>query len=311
MTQDAYLSLFAPPPDARFVPLLTTLLMSLPAFAPLELVQVAPILNRPTAVQACSSDLSAPLDEPEWLADAGPVVAADGGDCVANNVEQGGNEVCELDGVTGQVCGTGAEKDDDGNCVCEVSWQEMNKDGNCVDNDDDGDGDGGDDGDGDGGDDGGGGGGGDDDDDEDDPNCTEDQEAIAEEYDDPVNWPCTKFDDEVTLGDGTHDHTKGYLNPKYTSGRDQVTAAVQAQGVSDVRISSDWRCPVGNSMLPNNPSAKSQHIQGTAGDFYTPGFNKDIYDKFFKAAQNANYGWASGYGTGKNQYIGHIHIDWR
>ena len=92
----------------------------------------------PLAAQACSSDLSAPLDEPEWLADAGLVVAADGGDCVANNVEQGGNEVCELDGVTGEVCKTGAEKDDDGNCVCESSSQEMDNNGNCVDKEDDG-----------------------------------------------------------------------------------------------------------------------------------------------------------------------------
>lgn len=142
------------------------------------------------------------------------------------------------------------------------------------------------------------------------PDCTDDQIAIANEYNDPIAWPCEKFTHDV-LGGGDHGHTTGYLSTSYLSGSAAVLAAVPGSWVN-----SDWRCPVGNTALPNS-SSKSQHVEGNAGDFDAPNFNEDVYDKFEAAAGSG--GRTSGYrdpDTGQCRdggtwcYSTYIHIDW-
>ena len=85
-----------------------------------------------------------------------------------------------------------------------------------------------------------------------DPSCTDDQVAIADEYDDPANWPCDVFTDSVLDG-GDHRHETGYLSPDYLSGRGVVLSAVPAAW-----INSDWRCPKGNAAVGG--VAESTHI---------------------------------------------------
>ena len=137
------------------------------------------------------------------------------------------------------------------------------------------------------------------------PECSDDQVAIAEEYNDS-NWPCDKFVDAVTSGAGTHGHATGYLDPSYTSGRDAVFAQVGLHGISPW-ITSDWRCPEGNSSVGG--VAGSQHVQGTAGDFTASGFDAAMHEQFRLAGIAAGRGWSSPYGSGG--YTTHIHIDWR
>ncbi|MXW56513.1 MAG: hypothetical protein F4Z59_07560, partial [Gemmatimonadales bacterium] len=79
------------------------------------------------------------------------------------------------------------------------------------------------------------------------PACTDDQIAIAAEYNDPVTWPCTTFTHSVTTGRGTHGHATGYLTDSYISGSGNVLSGVAAGGVTGAVITSDWRCPTGNS----------------------------------------------------------------
>ena len=134
--------------------------------------------------------------------------------------------------------------------------------------------------------------------------CTEDQEAIAKEYD-SAEWPCEKFVDSVTPGDGTDNHSTGYLSGAYKSGRDAVWSYMSSEfGVSGW-IGSDWRCPEGNTRVGG--VSGSQHVQGTAGDFTADGFDETMWEKFEKAAIDAGRGWNSA----KGRYTSHIHIDWR
>ena len=140
------------------------------------------------------------------------------------------------------------------------------------------------------------------------PACTEDQIAFADEYNDPVNWPCTAFEDWVTPGNGTHGHQKGYLDDGFLYGSADVFAYVAAAGVSGAYLESDWRCPVGNAAVGG--VAGSTHTEGRAGDFTAPGFNEETHGKFTDAAGNADASWSSGYGTGNQQYTSHIHIHW-
>ena len=62
-----------------------------------------------------------------------------------------------------------------------------------------------------------------DNDDDDDTTCTDDQVAIATEYDLHMiggDWPCEKFTHGVTPGRGTHGHATGYLTGlKHVEGR--------------------------------------------------------------------------------------------
>ena len=167
---------------------------------------------------------------------------------------------------------------------------------------------------------GGGGGGdgndddGDDSDDDDNSQCTEDQEAIAKEYDSAA-WPCEIFVDSITPGDGTHSHVTGYLSGAYKSGRDAVWAEMSSEFGVTGWIESDWRCPEGNVRVGG--VSRSQHVEGTAGDFDAVGFNETMWEQFERAAINAGRGWNSGFKGGKPEnrrernYRGHIHIDWR
>ncbi|MYC89693.1 MAG: hypothetical protein F4X22_15910 [Gemmatimonadales bacterium] len=101
------------------------------------------------------------------------------------------------------------------------------------------------------------------------PACTDDQIAIAAEYNDPVTWPCTTFTHSVTTGRGTHGHATGYLTDSYISGSGNVLSGVAAAGVTGAVITSDWRCPTGNS---NVGATGLKHVHGRAGDFWAPGF---------------------------------------
>ena len=142
---------------------------------------------------------------------------------------------------------------------------------------------------------------------EDEPECTEDQEAIAAEYDADGEWPCDKFDDAVTHGDGTHGHDTGFLASSYKSGRSAVWSYMATNHGVSGWIDSDWRCPDGNAAVDG--AGGSQHVQGLAGDFDATGFDEAMHDDFEEAASAAGAGWWSPYGS--NGYTGHIHIDWR
>lgn len=149
---------------------------------------------------------------------------------------------------------------------------------------------------------------------ENEPECTEDQKAIAAEYDDDAEWPCDKFDDApASGGGGSHNHDTGFLADSYTSGRSSVLAHVRANGVAGAHVNSDWRCPEGNRQENGRPG--SRHVRGLAGDFDATGFDAVIHGKFAAAAVAANARWYSKYGTGldagdNQMYTGHIHIDW-
>ncbi|MDE0259473.1 MAG: hypothetical protein OXR82_13940 [Gammaproteobacteria bacterium] len=104
---------------------------------------------------------------------------------------------------------------------------------------------------------------------EDEPECTDDQKAIAAEYDNDGEWPCDKFDDTPVFGKGTHGHATGYLTDSYISGSGVVLARVATRGVSGATITSDWRCPEGNALVGGTGQT---HVQGRAGDFWAPGF---------------------------------------
>ncbi|MYA32209.1 MAG: hypothetical protein F4164_02900 [Gemmatimonadales bacterium] len=138
------------------------------------------------------------------------------------------------------------------------------------------------------------------------PECTDDQIAIAAEYNDPAAWPCTNFVDAVTPGTGTHGHTTGYLTVGFVSGSSVVLSEVAAAGVSGAFITSDWRCPTGNAAVGGVPG--STHVAGRAGDFTAPGFDEDMHDDFLAAANSADASWISPYGG--SGYTGHIHIHW-
>ncbi|MDE2834859.1 MAG: D-Ala-D-Ala carboxypeptidase family metallohydrolase [Bacteroidota bacterium] len=158
---------------------------------------------------------------------------------------------------------------------------------------------------------GGSGGGGSDDDEE--SQCTEDQKAIATEYDDAA-WPCEKFVDDVTHGRGTHGHAKGYLSDGYKSGRDAVFSYMSSEFGVSAWINSDWRCPVGNAMVHGVP--ESTHRKGIAGDFGAARFDEGIWEWFNEAAIDAGRTWNSGFDDGKSEnrrsrnYSSHIHIHW-
>ncbi len=143
---------------------------------------------------------------------------------------------------------------------------------------------------------------------EDEPECTEDQKAIAAEYDADGEWPCDKFDDTPVYGTGTHGHETGYLDPAYTSGRSAVWSYMAANHGVTGWINSDWRCPDGNEAVSG--TGGSSHVTGRAGDFDAAGFNEAMHADFEDAAQRAQAAWWSGYGTGHQQYTGYIHIHW-
>ncbi|MYA34643.1 MAG: hypothetical protein F4Y33_13485 [Gemmatimonadales bacterium] len=135
---------------------------------------------------------------------------------------------------------------------------------------------------------------------------------VAAEYNDPDKWPCDKFTHSV-LGGGDHGHTTGYLSTSYLAGSAAVLAAVSGSW-----INSDWRCPVGNAALSNS-SSKSQHVEGTAGDFDARDFDEDVWNDFDAAAIAAGASaWSSYPGTPRCAaspsewcYSTYIHIDWR
>lgn len=154
----------------------------------------------------------------------------------------------------------------------------------------------------------------DEDEDEEEPACTDDQIAIADEYNDPVNWPCTKFSDAVTEGTGTHNHTHGYIDSRYDSGHRSVVSGVGDHGITGVDVSSDWRCPIGNADVGGKPN--SQHKWGLAGDFHADEWSEVAWRTFADIAHQTGSGWNSGYGSGGNCpeglcYLTYIHIDWR
>lgn len=165
-------------------------------------------------------------------------------------------------------------------------------------------------------------------DDEEEVACTDDQIAIADEYNDPHNWPCTKFTDDV-LGDreGTHmydglpGHVTGFLTDSYTSGRWKIISGVEALGVTGATITSDWRCPEGNTRVE---ATGLTHVHGRAGDFTAPGFlehpsgdgataeeeaaARKLHGEFVKAVRAAG-GRYSAFGQG-GTHKDHIHVFW-
>jgi hypothetical protein len=164
---------------------------------------------------------------------------------------------------------------------------------------------------------------GDNDDDADEEVCTDDQQAIAREYNDPGAWPCTVFTHSVLLTDrGTHGHSTGYLTDSYTSGRGNVLSGVATRGVTGAKITSDWRCPEGNRRVGGTGQT---HVHGRAGDFWAPGFLKKadgtgataeeeetakrLHAKFAEAAEAAGRTWHSPFGY-DGTHKDHIHIYW-
>ncbi|WP_420442618.1 hypothetical protein [Candidatus Palauibacter sp.] len=141
------------------------------------------------------------------------------------------------------------------------------------------------------------------------PVCTDDQIAIAGEYGDSDNWPCTKFGWPVTThgkrGDpniGVDGHDTGYLDWSYMSGAGIVFTQASLAGVTGIGVESDWRCPPGNAAIPGSSSG-SQHVLGTAGDFYSDNFDADVSEGFVAAARMALAGYVY-------MDVAHAHIDW-
>jgi len=152
--------------------------------------------------------------------------------------------------------------------------------------------------------------------------CNDDQLIIASEYENETiyqgsgEWPCHKFTTPAgSIGgsEGKHGHQYGYLDPEYITGRDWVLAEATAAGIVNPQMSSEWRCPEGNSKVGR--SRKSKHMEGTAGDFWAPGFNEMIFNEYLEIARQAKLqkdgaSWhyteyQDGDGTKR-----HMHIQW-
>ncbi len=154
------------------------------------------------------------------------------------------------------------------------------------------------------------------------PECSADQIAIADEYNDPVAWPCEKFTHGVIHGDGTHGHATGYLTDSYISGSGTVLGNVATRGVTGATITSNWRCPEGNKLVGGEGLT---HVHGRAGDFWAPGFldepngagatieeeaaARELHAKFAAAAQAAG-GRYTAFGHTDGTHKDHIHIFW-
>ena len=158
-------------------------------------------------------------------------------------------------------------------------------------------------------------------------NCTEDQIAIAEEYDDDslyrpsrgrakTDFSCSDFDDgDITRGTGTHNHDAGYIHPTYRANRSRVLSC--CSGIS-LTITSDWRCPQGNANLPTPGSIGSWHMEGNGGDFaktngtaLTAAEHLAIRDFALDELGVSEEGISAWGTSGSFTYTGHIHIDWR
>ncbi|WP_420439807.1 hypothetical protein [Candidatus Palauibacter sp.] len=164
-----------------------------------------------------------------------------------------------------------------------------------------------------------------DEEDDEEATCTDDQIAIADEYEaagyNANEWKCDVFTHSVKSGRGTHGHAAGYLTDSYISGSGTVLGNVATQGVTGATITSNWRCPEGNKIVGGTGT---KHIEGRAGDFRAPGFldepdgsgateeeeevAKKLHAKFAAAAVAAGGRYtAFGHdGTHKD----HIHIFW-
>ena len=121
--------------------------------------------------------------------------------------------------------------------------------------------------------------GGDDDDDDADCSCNnEDQCDLAQEYDDPNDWPCTKFHigmrfvitgpNEKGTENGMH-NGYGYEHPGLVTGFGNMEAAFRKY--SPFTITSGYRCPIGNRLTCG--SSASSHVDGRGVDF--TGYVKD------------------------------------
>ena len=174
----------------------------------------------------------------------------------------------------------------------------------------------------------GGGGGGGDPPDDTEPDCTCSEESqcdLAEEYEDDVNWPCSKFFVHPwhSVGtQGTHGGQHGgygYTTSDLINGYSTVVNEFTDYHVpgGGFTISSVWRCPHGNSVVGG--AQRSKHLEGIAIDFtgyYDPGNGTRVVwpigDTQFKtdmgewAIDNAGAGYFDAYDT-----TTHLHLDWR
>ena len=160
-------------------------------------------------------------------------------------------------------------------------------------------------------------------------NCTSDQINIAEEYTDMTlytgggSWPCGKFVDahDATGTTGVHNHSTGFLHDRYKVGKNRLIGFTDHRGYTGTHIESSWRCPQGNQDA-GSTSTRSQHMEGTAGDFHNPklrdGSESDrraAYNEFVNGANYANAGWWYKWDTGPTQQQvkvrRFIHVDWR
>ena len=151
------------------------------------------------------------------------------------------------------------------------------------------------------------------DEDEEEPACTDDQIAIAAEYEShriEGEWPCEIFEHIIVERDkygnpntGVDGHQLGYLSQGYITGSTEVLRIVADEGLTGYGIETDWRCPDGNAALPNAVPG-SQHVRGTAGDFYADDFDSEVHAVYERAGIEAGAGWMK-------EYKNHTHIDWR
>ena len=147
-----------------------------------------------------------------------------------------------------------------------------------------------------------------------DDSCTEDQRAIAAEYNDPAlytgagRWPCDIFDDETDTpgATGIHDHRTVYLASGYITGKESVISYADNASLPGTRIDSSWRCPIGNDLVGGVPD--SQHMEGVAGDFHNSGFHGadstayQTYRVFAAAARDAGAGYHYQWDTGRPEH---------
>ena len=107
--------------------------------------------------------------------------------------------------------------------------------------------------------------------------CSDERDALAAEYNDATEWPCTRFQD----WGGTANFTWAELNGGWAGGNESshrpygfVTGTLQlnlqatrdAYG-SPILITSGYRCPTGNSSTPDS-SPTSNHMEGMAVDMW-------------------------------------------
>ena len=132
-----------------------------------------------------------------------------------------------------------------------------------------------------------------------------------------TDFSCADFDDgDITRGQGTHGHDKGFITTAFWSNRSLLRLC--CPDIGDLTITSDWRCPQGNADVGG--VIGSWHMEGNGGDFaktdgaaLTEEEHGDIRD-FAIQELNVSAAGVSAWGDPCKdcfRYKRWIHVDWR